>query len=318
LAPALTFFFDAALQGAQQSYHTFIHSSQNHSARLDHVFASSHLSHSHFSTDIVHCPYSDHKAVCLSSTPATFSRPLFWRFNTSLLSRADLRVVTERIFRSAIPDEWDAYKVLARSTGRDYAVRASRARNFELCQLRRQLSRAEATARSHRQALHTDPGVLHARQALRQYTDTAAGRSILRARVQWLEEGERCTQYFFNRHRHRSNTSSIDDVRNDHDLPFSSTQERHDYTRSFFSNLYTAPTLDMAASHSFLHPLDLPTLLPEDLDALSTPSRPRNLPMQSTPFRCASLPGPMGYHTSGIKPTSRFSLAHCWTCLMAS
>jgi exonuclease III len=73
LAPALTSFFDAALQGAQQHYFTFIHSSLNHSARLDHVFASSCLSHYKFSTDIVDCPYSDHKAVCLSIKPTTYS-----------------------------------------------------------------------------------------------------------------------------------------------------------------------------------------------------------------------------------------------------
>jgi exonuclease III len=104
LAPALSSFFDAALQGAQQHYFTFIHSSNNHSARLDHVFASSCISHYTFSTDIVDCPYSDHKAVCLSITPATFSRPLIWRLNTSLLTRNDLRDVTEQIFTTPTPN----------------------------------------------------------------------------------------------------------------------------------------------------------------------------------------------------------------------
>src|SRR5919204_653066 len=43
LAPSLTSFFDGALAGATEPYHTFFHTGINCSARLDHVFVSSQL-----------------------------------------------------------------------------------------------------------------------------------------------------------------------------------------------------------------------------------------------------------------------------------
>jgi hypothetical protein len=166
---------------------------------------------------------------------------------------------------------------MARSVGRDHAVVASREHNFQLRQLRRHLSRTEHTARANHRTLHTDPAVLHARQALRQITDDAAGRSILRARVQWLEEGERCTQYFFNRHGNQSATSQLSGLSDDHGLPFSSPTDRHIHIRSFYSNLYTAPTPNTPAIDTFLRPLDLPVLSSEDIHALSSPITDKEL-----------------------------------------
>ena len=289
-APSLREYFDAALSGAQHHYFTFTHTSHNHSARLDHVFVSTRLASYGFSTDVWNCPYSDHKAVHLTVTPPTFERPLIWRLNTSLLDRADLWAGTERVVSETASASWDACKVLVRSKARDFAVIAARERNSDLRRLQRQLTQAENAARAQHRDTRTDSATVRARAALRHHTDASATRAILRARVRWLEQGERCSAYFFSRFRNQRSTSRLTALRDYNGDLYDSRDDRHSAIRSFYTRLYAAPTFDPPMCHSFLQPLVLPTLSTEDIGLLQAPisaeelaSVVRNLPLRKAP-----------------------------------
>ena len=296
LAPSITFFFDGALMGATEPYFTFRHSSttQPYEARLDHVFVSTQLASHSLSTRVLYCSDSDHKAVCLTVTPSSFQRPLLWRLNTSLLTRSDLWISTEQIVSDSTSSTWDACKVLARSTARDHAVVASHDRKMTSQRLQRQLRRAEQDARAGRRDLRTDSAVINAQSALRNLTDTATSRAILRARVRWLEEGERCSAYFFSRHRDKRTASRLSLLQNDNGQVFATAGDRHAHIRSFYTSLYAAPTFDGHACHSFLDPLPLPSLEAADIALLSAPVTAEELAGVVGRLPLRKSPGPDG------------------------
>ena len=299
LAPSLVDYFDAALQGAKRHYFTFHHTNGQQRARLDHVFCSTHLAPCSFSTDVLETALSstrsltDHKLLKVTVSPPTFNRPTIWRLNTSLLIRQDLRALTERAFQDA-SGHWDAFKVLARSSARDVAVVASHERNREARRLQRQLQQAERSAEARRCPPQTDPTCISARTALRTHLDAAASRAILRARVQWLEEGERCSTYFFSRHRNARSTSRLSLLRDAHGHEFATTDARTAHLRAFYTRLYAAPPHDPAACHSFLSPLTLPQLGPEDVQVLGDPITADELAAVVRKLPLRKSPGPDG------------------------
>jgi len=292
-------YFDAALQGATRRYFTFYHTNGQYRARLDHVFCSTHLASCSFSTDVLETTFTDqraltdHKLLKVTVSPPAFNRPTIWRLNTTLLSRQDLRDHTERAYQTA-DGHWDAFKVLARSAARDIAVVASHERNREAQRLQRQLQQAERSAEARRCPPQTDPASIQARSALRTHLDAAASRAILRARVQWLEEGERCSTYFFSRHRNARSTTRLSLLRDGHGHEFTSTDARTTHIRAFYTRLYAAPPHDSQACHSFLSPLALPQLGAEDVRTLSDPITAEELALVVRKLPLRKAPGPDG------------------------
>src|SRR5499427_534161 len=292
LAPSLVNYFDAALQGAVQHYYTFTHSSLNLSARLDHVFVSSHLASCGFSTLVFSCPYSDHSAVHLTVTPPIFTKPLIWRLNTSLLSRSDLWACTDRAISRASAS-WDVRKVLALSSARDVARVAANERNAQHRRLQRQLSQAENAARASHRTVNSDPATISARSALRTHVEASATRAIFRARVRYLEQGERPSTYFFSRYRPKRLTSRLERVCGTNGQPLN-LEDRHQHMRSFYSRLYAALTFDQPSCQSFLSPLALPQLDQEDIDYLSAPITAEELASVVGRLPLRRSPGPDG------------------------
>src|SRR6185295_2184365 len=291
--PCLSPYFDAALQGAAQRYLTFHHTNGRNSARLDHVFASCHLAECSFSTTLVDSPLSNQKARCGKLVPLAFTKPPIGRWNTGLLNRQDLRDSTENKLLDA-DGNWDVFKTFARSTAKDFAVAASHERNRESRRLQRQLAQAERLAKANQRSVYADPTAISARLALRTHLDAAATRAILRARVQWLEEGERCSYYFFLRFRNSRTTARLSLLRDANGQEFGTTAARTDHVRSFYSRLYAAPTHDSTACHSFLRPLTLPQVGPGDILHLSATISAEELEMVVRKLPLRKSPGPDG------------------------
>ena len=223
MRPCLVSFFDAALSGAAERYFTF---STNTSAgplhaRLDHVFA--HLRHEGFTMDTSIVPYarSDHSAVIVSFSDAPCSLPPFSRINTLILSSPRYQDTARTHFVPCTTSFlWDATKVLSRSHAQDHAVAASRRRSSDLLNLQRQLSAARTQAARR----VGDPGraaaVVRVCDQLDDFVTTATSRAQLRARVQWLEQGETCSHYFLSCFRFRPDSSTTSLLRDSNGFRF--------------------------------------------------------------------------------------------------
>jgi hypothetical protein len=225
-------------------------------------------------------------------TPPAFNRPTIWRLNTGLLNRQDLQDSTAQLLEDS--GHWDVCKVLARSIARDVAVVASHERNREIHRLQRQLRQAEKTALAQRRSPKTDPESCSVRLALRTQLDVAAERAILRARVQWREQSERSSYYFFSRHRNSRITSRLSKLRDTNGQDFVTVAARTAHIRDFYSRLYEAPQHDTTACHSFLSPLTLPRLGLGEIHSLSDPITAEELAAVVRKLPSRKSPGPDG------------------------
>src|SRR6185295_3539638 len=115
-------------------------------------------------------------------------------------------------------------------------------------------------------------------------------RATLRARVRWLEEGETCSAYFFNRFRSQSSSSTLSLLCDSDGSPFPSTSARRSHIREYFTSLCAAPPFYPADCASFLSSITLPTLTPAQSSSLLTPFTADELMATIK----ASPPGPDG------------------------
>ena len=100
LAPCLGSFVNAALAGAATRFFTYESATHRCQSRIDHIFA--HCRHALMTMDttLTPFPYLDHSAlaVCFSDV-SSFTTPLLYRLNTSLLSSPALYDLTVSHFR---------------------------------------------------------------------------------------------------------------------------------------------------------------------------------------------------------------------------
>jgi len=298
LLPVLAPFSDAAFAGAAAPYHTFHKKNRNglpmHS-RLDHIFMN--VRHTSFTpTTVLHpFPRSDHEAVHVTFTTPSFSRPLLWRYNTSLLSSPDLRASTiSRLLPYRSPTLWDATKDITRSHAQDFAVVSARRRQSDRCRLERQLSSAYRRAARDVTDSQAATDVLDLRSQLDDCLEQETSRATLRARVRWLEEGETCSAYFFSRFRSRSSSSTLSLLRDSDGSPFPSDSARRTHIQQYFTSLCAAPPFYPPDCHSFLASITLPALSPALSSSLLVPFTADELlsTIKALPLRRA--PGPDG------------------------
>ena len=121
-APILSSCFDAALSGyTSDFFYTFHHTAQNVSSRIDHIFAHFRFQSYTCNTTLTPTPFSDHVALTVSFTPASFIPPLLRRVNSQVLDHSRLRTQLDDLLPTDIDGlSWNVCKVLLRSTALDY------------------------------------------------------------------------------------------------------------------------------------------------------------------------------------------------------
>ena len=229
------------------------------------------------STTIHPFPASDHDAVMVTFSTPSYTRPLLWRYNTSLLSSSDLQESTiSRLSPYQSPSLWDASKVILLSHAQDYALVSARRRQSDRARIERQLS--AACRRAARDA--TDPqaaaDVVSLRGQLNDCLSQETARATLRARVRWLEEGETCSAYFFNRFRSRSSSSTASLLRSPDGSSFPNSSARQNHIKQYFSDLCAAPPFSSVDCSSFLSSITLPSVTPSQSSSLLTLSLLKN------------------------------------------
>lgn len=187
-------------------YHPFI------ARRLDYCFADEDILQFCVSCEIVTAPNTDHKAVVLEMNNTDFVRgPGYWRFNNSYLNDSqftkEMNEMLDR-FCEQNADElsnnqvqlWELCKVEIRDFCIEYGKYKSCVRRNNLLNLQSRLAELEQQVKNDTDnaALHTE--MLQVKEQLEViYTERARGAQV-RARVRWIEEGEKKT------HTHTQNT----------------------------------------------------------------------------------------------------------------
>ena len=184
--------------------------------RLDYIFTSENLLPFCKDSNIIKFGFSDHKAVFLNIDFSTFKRgPSFFKFNVSSLNDISLvNAISEEITRIKNLDldphlKWEYIKASIKDIGKHYG----RAKAFEKRQ-------DQKLIQSRLKSLETEISIQNANEeTIKQYNELKKKLEIInineaegariRAGQKWAQEGEKCTKYFLNLEKHRSNSNII-------------------------------------------------------------------------------------------------------------
>ena len=239
---------------------TWSNSDRSQASRIDRFFIVKTLFNKVSSCQFLPCVLSDHDYVRLDlSLEGIVKRgPGVWRFNNSLLSNADFKVVLKRViadFKLKIPefvslrDWWDSLKIEIRKTCVNFSVRERRLLNQNRIVLTKRLIRAKNSFQPCA-VLDDLEG-----QLLALISKEAEGAKI-RSRAQWFEEGEKPTRYFFRLERNRAISNSFVSLFDENGIEKSSQQDLENILMCFYQTLFTSDSLDMQIQTDIIDALE--------------------------------------------------------------
>ena len=236
-------------------------------------------------------PFSDHDLIgtTFSPTPSTSIGKGVWRLNTSLLDNEDFRSGLDRAlnqcayqlqtcFRALSNQEkWDKVKKKIKNFCVTASIEAKKKRDttIEDLEARRRKNKATAerdtsTGQEKEEALKELAGC---EELLDFFTREKLNGIALRAGVQWQEQGERNTQYFFNTLKQRTTRRHIPALTDPATkIKTSSTEGMTAIATSFYTKLYTPePSCPLSTQHLIKNLTHSTPLQQKDNDTLLAP-----------------------------------------------
>ena len=184
--------------------------------RLDFIFTSENLLPFCKDSHISHLGFSDHKAVYLNIDFSSFKRgPSYFKFNVSLLGDIELvNEISKEITRIKSLDldphlKWEYIKASIRDIGNMYGKIKARDKRKSEKLIMSQMTELQ----NHIINFPDDEEAIKAIDALRNkleiFNIREAEGARIRAGQKWAQEGEKCTKFFLNLEKQRSNSNTI-------------------------------------------------------------------------------------------------------------
>ena len=222
-------------------------------SRLDKFFISRNFFSSVLSCEISPCAFSDHDFVNLSlQFDSNFVRgPGLWKFNSSLLNDSDFCYSFDARIRElfdcvdcfpSVKSWWDFFKTSIRSEIISFAKNKHRCLSHErvliintIIALKRRLVSGD---------LSVAPEISRFESELNALTLRDLEGSKIRSRVQWFEEGEKPSRFFFKLERERLYRNSISSVFDANGTEVFARDEIARAHVSFYSDLFSQESID--------------------------------------------------------------------------
>lgn len=218
-------------------------------SRLDYWLISKTISTDNVEVDSHPAPLSDHKIITLKLTltpSASIPKAICWKLNNSLLAHVD---VNERIsclikchwdkalLTNSFGSQWELLKYEIGKYLRKYSsnlAKNRRAEEDDLC--------AQIVTLSNRSTNLSDDELARLAEYQNKldcfYRRRAEG-AFVRSRMKWLEEGEKCSSYFFNLEKSKSKKQTIDTLKIGDQIT-TDYNKISSFCSTFYSKLYTS------------------------------------------------------------------------------
>ena len=272
--------------------------------RLDYIFVSPELLPFSYQPDIKTIGFSDHRAVTLTLDFSSFKRgPGTYKFNTKILHNTDF-VTDVKLEINKIKDrnfdphlEWEYIKSTIKSLGMSYGRTMASKINRKKKILNDQLKEIE-------NILIKDPTNISAQQRytsikhqIEIITISETDGARIRSGQKWAEEGEKCSKYFLNLAKQRSNNNTIFKlVRSDDNEILTTNDDILNEIACHFSSIYSCKnnkeeTCFEKYSSIFLNPSNSMKINDEDKDALNLNITENEILMALKSMKNGSSPG---------------------------
>ena len=217
--------------------------------RLDYIFVSPSLFPFCYSPSIKTIGFSDHRAVTVILDFASFKRgPGTFKFNSQLLHNQNfVKEVKSEIIKISSMDldphyKWENIKIqiknLAMAYGKSLAMEKRKHKNNLYIQLE-EAEKALAQTPDDKNSLDRYSSIKHQLEII--ITAETEGARI-RSGQKWAEEGEKCTKFFLNLEKQRSNNNTIFKLSDDHSKEYiTGCDEILNNIADHFSTLYSCP-----------------------------------------------------------------------------
>ena len=221
--------------------------------RLDYCLMTSQLLSSCVSCEHISMPNSDHKAIAIELKESTFLRgPGYWRFNNSFLKNTDFvdkmnnlldqYTSNEVSANTSMIEKWELCKVEIRNFCTEFGkVLACKKRNEESQLYAQMLSTEKQLINSPTNEILQNQ-LLQQKQKLELIQLNKAKGAQVRARMKWIEDGERNTKYFCNLEKHNGKKKIISRLRTESGEVVTDQNKIMQEQVSFYQKLYSQKT----------------------------------------------------------------------------
>ena len=229
-------------------YHPFI------ARRLDYCFADEDILQFCVSCEVVSAPNTDHKAVVLELNNNDFVRgPGYWRFNNSYLRDTQFIegmnemldkfcMQNENEFNGNVDDSWELCKLEIKQFCSDFGKHKACARRNNEISLQSQLQELDHLIKNDVNNTRLQSEILQVKQQLEViHTEKARGAQV-RARVKWIEEGEKNSKYFLTLEKTRSKKNVMTSIKNGRGETLTNQEDVLREQVNFYSTLYSQST----------------------------------------------------------------------------
>ena len=252
-------------------------------ARLDRFYIPETMTSSVIGCDFYPCPLSDHSAVAMTFQVHKKQKrgSPYWHFNNSLLEDNDYidsitlfwkRWQLQKSDYDNICTWWDMGKAQIKQITQLYGSKVAQEKRIKIQKLQDSIDLLQAAPDSTPENLKT---LKEQRDALSELFKNEARGALVRARFQYTNEIDTCSNYFFNLEKSISSSKYISRIR----LPCGDIVEDPDkirtHIRNFYRDLYSLVETDQDAQETLLK--DLPSLDLSDSEDCDRPLSPEEV-----------------------------------------
>ena len=227
-------------------------------------------------TEVSECFYSDHRLVWaeLSNNETISKGPGLWVMNNTILK--------DNVYKNIISEFWESWKLQKGNFINlllwwDIGKKRITSLTIDYCKEKRRTERIyiqnlkyieqRLTHLSELGQMDDTTELFSIQDKIKDYEYKQLNGARLRAKVQEIEQGERCTSYFVNLERQRANNKKMNSLLTE-DGPLVETQDEIlKETTNFYKRLYTSEKTDDLAQDYLLNNLKQ-TLTDEDKDSI--------------------------------------------------
>ena len=218
---------------------------------------------------------SDHKGISIELNESNFVRgPGYWRFNNSLLKDKDfvekMNEVLENISKSIEHnpiEKWEFCKLEIRDFCIEYGKEKARKNRNDLLDLLNEVRDIEKQLITNPNNENLQKQLISLKQKIEIIQVNKAKGAQTRARVKWIEEGEKNTRFFCNLEKSRAKKNTITRLEKDTGETIVEQNKLLEEQVSFYKNLYNqkADSNNIAQSiNNFIGNVDFPKLTEQE------------------------------------------------------
>ena len=256
----------------------FTHYSKAHKTftRIDKIFVSINLLHGLQKTNVSQCAYSDHRLVWVELINQETIRkgPGLWVMNNSVLNDNAYKKLVSKFWEgwklkkggfNNLLIWWDIGKKRIKSLTIDYCKEKRRTERMYIQQLK-QIEK-HLLHLSEQKQLDDMTELISVQDKIKYFELKEFNGARIRAKVQEIEQGERCTSYFVNLEKQKASNKIMQSLLSEDGRLVNTQEEILKVTTNFYQNLYTSETTDDLAQDYLLNNLT-ETLTDEDRDTV--------------------------------------------------